>query len=67
VIGAWLGLGLGLSLGLGLGACAGKGKGSRNPEQCMSECEQERCAYDPNANGNDEYLECLESCQDTCS
>ena len=62
----WIGLLAGALLGT-LGACAGKGKGSRNPEACMSSCEQERCSYDPNAVGNDEYLACLEACGDRCS
>lgn len=54
--------GLGISLG-----CAGKGKRSRSPEECMSRCEQEQCGYDPYTTDNDEYLECLEACQDGCS
>lgn len=62
LMGALMGVGLGLS-----GACAGKGKGSKNPEQCMSACEQEQCAYDANSVGNDEYLECLDACQGKCS
>ena len=58
---------LGLAAGLALaGACAGKGGSSRNPEQCMSKCEQEKCGYDPNEVGNDEYLECLDACEDQC-
>lgn len=47
-------------------ACAGKGKGSRSPEQCMTRCEQDKCGYDPNEQGNDEYLECLDACEDEC-
>ena len=59
--------GLGLLAGLALAAaCAGKGKGSRNPEACMTACEQDECGYDPNEAGNDEYLECLEACEDEC-
>jgi hypothetical protein len=62
-------IGLGLVAGLVLAlapGCAGKGKGSRNPEACMSECEQQKCGYDPNEVGNDEYLECLDACEDHC-
>lgn len=62
----WLGLLVGVALGTSP-ACAGKGKGSRNPEQCMSNCEQEKCAFMPDQLSNDEYLECLEACQDNCS
>jgi hypothetical protein len=61
---------LGLLTGLALAAapaCAGKGKGSRNPEECMQTCEADKCAYDPNEVGNDEYLECLDACEDECS
>ena len=58
-------LGLVVGLGVSLG-CAGKGKGSRNPEECMSHCEQDKCGYDPYSTDNDEYLECLEACQDDC-
>lgn len=63
-------MGLGLVAGLALAvvpACAGKGKGSRSPEQCMTACEEEKCGYDPNEAGNDEYLECLDACEDDCS
>lgn len=62
-----LGLGLltGLALALGPG-CAGKGKGSRSPEECMTACEEEKCGYDANEAGNDEYLECLDACEDEC-
>jgi len=60
-------IGLGLVAGVALAtACAGKGKGSRNPEECLAACEQEKCGYDPNEVGNDEYLECLEACEDDC-
>ncbi len=62
-------LGLGLAAGVGLGlapACAGKHKHSRNPEECMRSCEQDRCAYDPNSTGNDAYLACLAACEDEC-
>jgi hypothetical protein len=62
--------GVGLLAGLALAtapACAGKGKGSRSPEECMQTCETDTCAYDPNEAGNDEYLECLDACEDKCS
>lgn len=62
---ACVGLAAGLLLAVAP-ACAGKGKGSRNPEQCMRTCEQEKCGYDPNEAGNDEYLECLDACEDEC-
>lgn len=62
----WVGVFVGAALGLS-GACAGKGKRSQNPQECMSSCEQDKCGYDPNALGNDEYLECLDACQDECS
>lgn len=65
-----LALGLGLAAGFALAmapACAGKRKSSRNPEECMRSCEQDQCAYDPNAVGNDAYLECLDACEDECS
>lgn len=62
----WIGLLVGIVLGLG-GSCAGKGKGSRNPQECMNRCEQQQCSYDPNEVGNDEYLDCLDACQDKCS
>ncbi|MCX4241874.1 hypothetical protein [Paraliomyxa miuraensis] len=61
--------GLGLLAGFVLAlapACAGKGKGSRNPEECMKRCEEDVCGYDPNAWGNDEYLECLDGCESKC-
>lgn len=61
-----LGLLIGALVGGG-GACAGKGKGSRNPEACMMTCEEEKCGYDPNAIGNDEYLACLDKCASKCS
>ncbi|MEM9460782.1 MAG: hypothetical protein AAGF11_41850 [Myxococcota bacterium] len=65
---AWVALLLGAGLlGVTVGACAGKRKNSRSPQECMSQCEQEQCGYDPNAIGNDEYLECLDACQDQCS
>ncbi|MEX1362784.1 MAG: hypothetical protein AB1Z98_06635 [Nannocystaceae bacterium] len=64
VVGLLVGLAVGLALSLG---CAGKRKGSRSPEQCMTHCEQEQCAYDPYSTDNDEYLECLEACQDDCA
>ena len=57
---------LGLALGVFAG-CAGKGKGSKNPEECMKTCEQERCNYNPNTLADDQYLECLDSCEDECS
>lgn len=62
---AFVGLAAGL-LAAAAPACAGKSKGSRSPEQCMSRCEQEKCGYDPNEAGNDEYLECLDACEDEC-
>jgi hypothetical protein len=63
-----MGLGLVAGLALAVGpACAGKGKGTRSPEQCMTACEQDKCGYDPNEVGNDEYLECLDACEDDCS
>jgi len=33
----------------------------------MNSCEQEQCSYNANAVGNDEYLECLDACQDECA
>lgn len=65
---AWVAVLLGAGLlGGTVGACAGKRKASRTPQECMNQCEQEQCGYDPNAIGNDEYLECLDACQDQCS
>lgn len=61
--------GIGLLVGLALAAapaCAGKGRGSRNPAECMKSCEEEKCGYDPNEWGNDEYLECLDACESEC-
>ena len=63
-VGALAGLVLGLGVAFG---CAGKKKGTQTPEQCMSSCEQDKCSYNANAVGNDEYLECLEVCQDECA
>ncbi len=57
---------VGFAIGLASG-CAGKKKGTQSPAECMTECEQEQCAYHADASGNDEYLECLDACQDSCS
>ncbi|MEM7155921.1 MAG: hypothetical protein AAF799_23925 [Myxococcota bacterium] len=63
-VGALVGVLVGMAVAMG---CAGKKKGTQTPEQCMNSCEQETCSYNANAVGNDEYLECLEACQDDCS
>lgn len=57
-------IGFALALAFGL-AC--RGKASRSPEACLRNCDQERCNYDANdLADNDEYLECLESCEAEC-
>ncbi|MCH9682121.1 MAG: hypothetical protein K0V04_11855 [Deltaproteobacteria bacterium] len=56
---------VGLVAGLALG-CAGKHKKTQSPAECMNTCEQDQCSYNADATDNDEYLECLEACQDSC-
>ena len=56
-----------LLVGLALG-CAKKSRGTEDPGACMRDCEAERCEYDANSTAdNDEYLECLETCQTQCN
>jgi hypothetical protein len=59
--------GLALVLGVAIG-CAGRTKGSKSPEECLRSCDQEQCEYVANNLGdNDDYLECLEACEDKCA
>ena len=60
-------VGLALAMGVALG-CAGRSKGANSPGECLSKCDQEQCEYVANSLGdNDEYLECLEACEDKCN
>ena len=57
----------GLALGVALG-CAGRSNRSKSPEACMSTCDQEQCQFEADGLGdNDDYIECLEACEDKCS
>jgi hypothetical protein len=50
--------------GLTLGC---RGKKPASPAECMQQCEQ-GCPYRPDGVGdNEDYLECLEACEQKCA
>jgi hypothetical protein len=59
--------GVGLALGIA-GACAGKRGATKDPNQCMRKCDQDKCAYKAQSvSDNADYLECLRACEDECN
>jgi hypothetical protein len=57
---------VGLALGIAAG-CAGKRRASQDPNQCMRNCDQEKCTYQASGSGdNAEYLDCLDACEKEC-
>ena len=58
---------VGLALGIAVG-CAGKRGASKDPNRCMRDCDQDKCAYVASGSGdNADYLECLRNCEQECN